>query len=58
MNLLLLLKKVACAIAEMPFSLCKVKNPVVCMTLLVKNEEDILEQNLIFHSRKGSIFLS
>ena len=34
MNLLLLLKKVACAIAEMPFSLCKVKNPVVCMTLL------------------------
>lgn len=25
MNLLLLLKKVACAIAEMPFSLCKSK---------------------------------
>lgn len=56
MNLLLLLKKVACAIAEMPFSLCKVKNPVVCMTLLVKNEEDILEQNLIFHKQKGVDF--
>lgn len=57
MNLLLLLKKIAYAVAEMPFSLCRVKNPVVCMTLLVKNEEDILEQNLISISRKGSIFI-
>ena len=46
MNLLLLLKKVACAIAEMPFSLCKVKNPVVCMTLLVKNEALITQSAL------------
>ena len=26
------------------------------MTLLVKNEEDILEQNLIFHKQKGVDF--
>ena len=31
----------------------KIKNPVVYMTLLVKNEEDILEENIIFHHEMG-----
>ena len=31
----------------------KIKYPVVYMTLLVKNEEDILEENLLFHKYMG-----
>lgn len=31
----------------------KIKFPVVYMTLLVKNEEDILEENLLFHKYMG-----
>lgn len=31
----------------------KIKNPIIYMTLLVKNEEDVLEENLIFHKRMG-----
>ena len=56
MDVLLLLKKIVYAILELPFFFGKVSRPLVCMTLLVKNEEDILEQNLIFHKEKGVDF--
>lgn len=56
MDVLLLLKKIVYAIVELPFFFGKVSRPLVCMTLLVKNEEDILEQNLIFHKEKGVDF--
>ena len=56
MNLLLLFKKGSLCDSRDAFLLVQSKNPVVCMTLLVKNEEDILEQNLIFHKQKGVDF--
>ena len=31
----------------------KTKNPLIYMTLLVKNEEDVLEENIIFHKKMG-----
>lgn len=31
----------------------KIKNPKLYMTLLIKNEEDIIEENLIFHKKMG-----
>lgn len=38
---------------SMLFKHKKINNPKVFMTLLVKNEEDILEENLLFHKSMG-----
>ncbi len=48
-----LLKKILYAIAALPYSFGKAKSPRLIMTLLVKNEESLLEQNMIFHKKMG-----
>lgn len=48
-----LLKKIACAVCELPKLFRRPSNPRLIMTLLVKNEEDLLEQNLLFHKAMG-----
>lgn len=45
--------KIVCALIEYPKTFCKTKSPRLIMTLLVKNEEDILEENLCFHKLMG-----
>lgn len=47
------IKKIISALTNLPFSFCKTKSPRLIMTLLVKNEEVLLEQNLIFHKSMG-----
>lgn len=47
------LKKILYALAGLPYAFRKTKSPRLIMTLLVKNEETLLEQNLIFHKRMG-----
>ena len=48
-----LLRKILQAIASLPYTFGKTKSPRLIMTLLVKNEETLLEQNLIFHKKMG-----
>lgn len=48
-----LLKKILFALTRLPFAFGKTKSPRIIMTLLVKNEETLLEQNLIFHKAMG-----
>ena len=50
---LYLLKKIGLAIVESYKSFCKTPSPKLIMTLLVKNEEDMLEKNLQFHKAMG-----
>lgn len=45
--------KILHAIADIPKSLRKTPEPRLIMTLLVKNEKDLLEQNLMFHRAMG-----
>jgi glycosyltransferase involved in cell wall biosynthesis len=47
------LKKISLAIIESYNVFYKVLSPRLIMTLLVKNEEDILEENLLFHKAMG-----
>lgn len=48
-----LIKKVTYALCESLFCWGRSSNPILYMTLLVKNEEELLEQNLIFHKQMG-----
>ena len=50
---LYILKKIALAIIESYKTLSKTSSPKLIMTLLVKNEEDMLEKNLQFHKSMG-----
>lgn len=45
--------KVARAIVDLPKTFCHTPQPKLIMTLLVKNEEQMLEKNLIFHKQMG-----
>ena len=47
------LKKIGYALCDLPKSFGKTTSPVLMMTLLVKNEEAMLEQNLQFHKAMG-----
>lgn len=47
------LKKLSRAIAETFQTFQKTPSPRLIMTLLVKNEEDMLEENLLFHKAMG-----
>ncbi|WP_278622962.1 glycosyltransferase family 2 protein [Parabacteroides gordonii] len=54
MDYLFLIKKIVLAVAEGGVRTNKRKStPRLIMTLLVKNEEDMLEENLIFHKAMG-----
>lgn len=53
MNIPYLLKKVGFALLELPKFFKSTSEPQLLMTLLVKNEEDVLEDNLIFHKHMG-----
>ena len=48
-----LFKKIIQALVESPKAFRKLPNPKLVMTLLVKDEEDILEENLLFHKAMG-----
>jgi len=48
-----LLLKAARALTELPRLLHAPRAPRLVMTLLVKDEEDIIEQNLLFHKAQG-----
>lgn len=48
-----MIKKIVRALISLPWSFRKIRNPRVIMTLLVKNEEDLLERNLQFHKAMG-----
>lgn len=50
MNIIL---KILRALADLPSSLRRTPRPRLIMTLLVKDEADILEQNILFHKRMG-----
>lgn len=45
--------KILRALADLPTSFRRTRKPRLVMTLLVKNEEDMLERNLCFHKRMG-----
>ncbi len=45
--------KLVYALAELPKSFCPISHPRIVMTLLVKNEEQMLAENLEFHHRMG-----
>lgn len=45
--------KVTYALCESLFCWRRPSHPILYMTLLVKNEEELLEQNLIFHKQMG-----
>lgn len=47
------IKKAVCSLYEGLFGWGKPSHPTLYMTLLVKNEEELLEQNLIFHKQMG-----
>lgn len=54
MDYLFLIKKIVLAVVEGGVRTTKRKStPRLIMTLLVKNEEDMLEENLIFHKAMG-----
>jgi glycosyltransferase involved in cell wall biosynthesis len=48
-----LLKKLGYALMQLPKAFSTTRTPRLIMTLLVKDEEDILEDNLIFHKYMG-----
>lgn len=48
-----LFKKIIRALADSPKAFRKLPAPKLVMTLLVKDEEDILEANLLFHKAMG-----
>ena len=45
--------KIGRALLDLPHSMRKTPSPRIIMTLLVKNEEDMLAQNLEFHHAMG-----
>lgn len=45
--------KILRALADLPSTLRRTPNPRIIMTLLVKDEADILEQNITFHKAMG-----
>lgn len=45
--------KILRALADLPSSIRRTPNPRIIMTLLVKDEADILEQNITFHKAMG-----
>lgn len=47
------IKRFFVSLTELHTTLCKMPNPKLIMTLLVKNEEDIIEQNILFHHQMG-----
>ncbi len=47
------LRKIASCIAELPRFMSRIGNPRIIMTLLVKDEEDIIAANLEFHHMMG-----
>ena len=53
MNIIRLTNKVLTALAETYKTFRMIDSPKLYMTLLVKNEEDILESNLQFHKAMG-----
>lgn len=53
MGRLFVLKKLLKAVSEGPRFFSRCRNPRLIMTLLVKNEEDLLEENLLFHHSMG-----
>ena len=46
-------KRLLKALVQLPFAKSRIQNPRLVMTLLVKNEEEKLEQNLLFHHAMG-----
>lgn len=50
---LYLLKKIGIALVESYKAFRQIPSPRIIMTLLVKNEEDMLEKNLLFHKAMG-----
>lgn len=48
-----MIKKILQAGYEWPRALKRTENPTLFMTLLVKNEDDIIEQNILFHKSMG-----
>ncbi len=50
MNIILKLLR---ALADLPSSMRRTPHPRLIMTLLVKNEADVLEQNILFHKAMG-----
>lgn len=47
------IKKAALALRDLPRFFFRTRRPRVIMTLLVKNEEELLERNLLFHRAMG-----
>lgn len=47
------LKKISLVVIESYKAFCKTPSPLLIMTLLVKNEESMLEENLLFHKAMG-----
>lgn len=47
------LNQITRALKEAPQAFKQISNPILIMTLLVKNEEDNLEENLCFHKAMG-----
>lgn len=48
-----MIKKLLQALIALPHSLRRTPEPRLIMTLLVKNEEELLEQNLLYHKSMG-----
>lgn len=48
-----IVRKVCRALLDLPKSLRRTPEPRLIMTLLVKNEQDLLEQNILFHRAMG-----
>ncbi len=48
-----MLKKILLALRDFPRAFCRTRNPRLIMTLLVKNEAEMLERNLQFHKLMG-----
>ena len=48
-----ILKKIGYALGELPKVFKQTPDPKLIMTLLIKNEEDVLEKHLCFHKAKG-----
>lgn len=45
--------KIVCAVRDLPRTFRRLPTPRLIMTLLVKNEEELLEKNLLFHKAMG-----
>lgn len=50
------LKKLLRAMGDLPRTLSRTEHPRLCMTLLVKDEEEMIEWNLLFHKSMGVDF--